>query len=253
LRFWEFLNFKNIENKKNYTSKEIWTYKNYFSEYLKFWAYPEIALIDNENIKQDLIKTYFEIVLYKDLLERYWVENEYVLKYLFKKIVLSNTKEFSISKVFNELKSQNIKIWIQSLYNYLEYFKEIFFISEINDKYKKTGKKYFLYDVWFTNLIDKNNLWQRFENVIFISLLRTFWELKYFKNNIWEIDFVLEKENIAVQVCYKLTIENIDREIKLLEKSEYENKFLVYFDKEKDFNYNWIKILDFFEFEKILK
>lgn len=253
LSFCEFLYFKNIENLKKYTSKEIWSLKKLFTEYLKFWAYPEIALIDNENIKLELVKTYFEIVLYKDLLERYWVENEYVLKYLFKKIVLTNTKEFSISKVFNELKSQNIKLWIQSLYNYLEYFKEIFFISEINDKYKKTWKKFYLYDVWFTNLINKNNFWQRFENVIYLYLINKFWEVKYLKNHFWEIDFIVEDNNLAIQVCYKLTYDNVDREIKLLQKSDIQNKFLIYFDKEKDFNYEWIKIINFFEFEDYLK
>jgi len=252
LNFSEFLYFKNIEKIDLYTSKQKWFLQNTYLEYLQFWAYPEIVLIDNKNIKFDLLKAYFEIVLYKDLLERYWVENEYVLKYLFKKIILNNTKEFSISKVFNELKSQNIKIWIQTLYNYLEYFKEIFFLSEINDKYKKIWKKFYLYDVWFTNLIDKNNLWQRFENVVYISLLRKYWDINYINNN-WEIDFVLEKEDLAIQVCFDLNIENIDRELKQLEKSNYKNKILIYFNTSKDFKVDWINILNIFEFEKYLE
>ncbi len=126
------------------------------------WATPKFP-----RNKTDLIKTYFEIVLYKDLLERYWVENEYVLKYLFKKVVLTNTKEFSFPKVFNELKSQNIKIWIQSLYNYIEYFKEIFFLSEINDRYKT---EVFLLCM-IHKLINKNSL-TKIWKCSFIELLR---------------------------------------------------------------------------------
>lgn len=253
LSFSEFLFFKNIKKNKHYTSKEIGNIKNIFTEYMMYWAYPEICLIDNISIKEDLIKSYFEILLYKDLLERYGVENEYVLKYLFKKVVLNNTKEFSISKVFNELKSQNIKIGIQSLYNYLEYFKEIFFVSEIHDIYKKNGKKFYLYDVWFTSLIHKNNLWQRFENVVFLLLLRKFQHVNYFKNNIWEIDFVITQGDIWVQVCYRLTIENIEREVKLLEKSKITNKILVYFDTSKDFTYQWIQIISIFELKEALE
>lgn len=44
----------------------------------------------------------------------------------------------------------------------------------------------------------------------------------------------------------------IDREVKLLEKSEYNNKILVYFDKQKDFKINWIKIVSILEFDEYL-
>ncbi len=252
LSFKEFLDFKDKSIWYTYTLKDIWTLKNTFLEYLKFWAYPEIVLINDENIKYDLIKSYFEIVLYKDLLERYWVSNEYVIKYLFKKLVLSNTKEFSTTKVFRELKSQNVKIWMQSLYNYLEYFKQIFFINEINDKYKKTSKKYYLNDVWFTNLVNKNNLWQRFENIVYLFLLRKFEYLFYIKNNFWEIDFIIEKYDLAIQTCHNLNIENFERELNLLNKLNYKNKILVYFDKSWNVSSNEINILDIFEFEKFI-
>ena|GEM_PF-2031292 len=69
-----------------------------------------MVLIDDINIKEDVLKSYFEVVLYKDLLERYSISNEFVIKFLFKKLILSNTKEFSVNKTFNELKSQGIKV-----------------------------------------------------------------------------------------------------------------------------------------------
>ncbi len=254
LSFKEFLNFNSFSEYENIiTSKEVWNMKNLLQKYMKFWAYPELCFIDNKDIKYDLIKNYFEILLYKDLLERYWVTNEYILKYLFKKIVVNNSKEFSYTKVFNELKSQNIKVWIQSLYNYLEYFKDIFFVTDISDKYKKTWKKFYLYDVWFTNLINKNNFWQRFENIVFLSLFRSFWNIVYIKNNDYEIDFVVSEKSLAVQVCYFLSFENFERETKFLQESEFENKFVVYFDKERDFEIKWVKIVSFWEFEEQLK
>lgn len=248
LDFQEFLYFKNITKTNIYTAKDVGLLKNSFNEYMTFGAYPEITLINDKNIKLDLLKTYFEIVLYKDLLERYGIENEYVIKYLFKKIVLTNTKEYSVTKVFNELKSQNIKIGIQTLYNYLEYFKEIFFISEINNKYKKNAKKFYLYDVWFTNLINKNNFWQRFENIIYLLLLRKYKNLKYIHTNNWEIDFLIPEEQIAIQVCYKLNLNNIERESKVLKKSDYKKKYLVYFDLENKIEIDEIELISIFDF-----
>jgi len=251
LSFKEFYRFKFDKNlDKKFSSQEKWELKSIFNEYLKFWAYPEISLIDDENIKNNILKDYFEVMLYKDLLERYWISNEYWIKYLIKKIFLSNTKIFSVNKIFSDLKSQNVKIWVQTLYNYLEYLKQIFFIFEIKNKYK-LEKKYYLNDVWFINLVDKNNFWQRFENIIFMHLLQKFWNIEYI-NDKSEIDFVIEKENLAIQVCYNLNSENFKREIKSLKKSEFEKKYLVYFYKERNFSEEWVEILDVFEFfEKI--
>jgi len=251
LDFNEFLYFKNIKQKEILTPKEIGIFKNVFIEYLQYWAYPEICLIEDKNIKTNLIKNYFEVVFYKDLIERYWINNEYVLKFLFKKIVLSNTKEFSVTKAFYDLKSQNVKIWIQSLYNYIEYFREIFFISELSDKYQKKWKKYYLYDVWFMSLVLKNNYWQRFENIIYLTLLKKYWDIKYLQNRSWEIDFIVDKEDLAIQVCYDLNMENFLREIEFLSESSYKNKILIYFSKEKEFKFKWVKILSIFEFFKI--
>jgi len=249
LSFNEFLNFKNIDQKEAYTSKEKWKLQNLLTEYMQYGAYPEVILVNNDNIKQDLIKSYFEILLYRDLIERYGILNEYVLKYMFKKILLNTTKEFSTIKTLNELKSQNIKLWIQSIYNYLEYMEDIFLIKQINDLYKK-NRKYYLYDVGFINLTNKNNFWQRFENIVFLEFLRKYENINYIKTNKWEIDFVIE--NKVFQVCYDLNYENFEREIKLLNSIKDREKYLVYFNKQKDLKSEDINIISFFEFIKLI-
>ena len=250
LSFNEFLYFKNIDKKHTYTTKERWKLKNLLAEYLQYWSYPEIALIDNKNIKQDLIKSYFEILLYKDLIERYGISNEYVLKFLFKKVLLNVTKEFSTTKTLNELKSQNIKLWIQTIYNYLEYMEDIFLISQINDLYKTRNRKYYLYDIGFINLVTKNNFWQRFENIIFTHLLRKYKDISYIKTTKWEIDFALEDK--VFQVCYDLNYDNFEREIKLLSSIKNKEKYVVYFNKQEGIQSNDIKFINFFEFVDLL-
>ncbi len=253
LNFEEFLYFKNFDNKFVYTEAKIWEMKNLLKEFIDFWAYPEIVLAKNKETKQELIKSYFSLLLYKDLLERYWIENEFVIKFLIKNLLLWITKEFNINKFFNDLKSQNIKIWKQTIYNYLEYLKEIFFVKEINDEHIKGAKKLFFYDVWYNNIIFLENFWQRFENIIFLELVRKFESVCYRKKSSYEIDFVVSEKNIAVQVCYFLSFENFERETKFLQESSFENKFVVYFDKERDFEIKWVKIVSFWEFEEQLK
>ena len=246
LTFEEFLIFKNVNQKETYTVKKKWKLQNLLTEYMQYGAYPEVVLVDNLSIKQDLIKSYFEILLYKDLIERYGISNEYVLKYLFKKILLSITKEFSTTKTLNELKSQNIRLWIQTIYNYLEYMEDIFLVKQINDLYKARNRKYYLNDVGFMNLINKNNFWQRFENIVFTHLFRMTENISYIKTSKWEIDFVLGDK--AFQVCYDLTYDNFEREMKLLSLVKDKEKYLIYFNKQDTIQSDDVKLLNFFEF-----
>jgi len=252
LNFWEFLYFKNIEKNNVFSEKKVWLFKNLVQEFLNFWSYPEVVLAKNKEIKYELIKGYFTLLLYKDLLERYWIENEYVIKYVIKKLLLSTTKEFKINKIFNEIKSQNIKIWKQTIYNYLEYLKEILFIKEIVDEFKKGSKKFFFYDVWYNNITLLENMWQRFENVVFWELSKRFENVVYRKTDAYEIDFIVTEKSMAVQVCYQLNQANIDREVKFLKVSNFQKNYLVYFEKETDFEIKGIELISFVDFSKLL-
>ncbi len=209
-----------------------------------------MVLINDPNIREELLKSYFELVLYKDLLERYSISNEFVIKFLFRKLVLSNTKEFSINKAFNELKSRGIKVGVQTLYTYIEYLKQIFLLKEIGDLYKKTGKKYYFLDVGFMNLIDRENFGQRFENIVFLELSRHFDHLSYAMNDT-EVDFIAQEGSMAVQACFELTFENFERETKSLRKIDAGSKYVVYFQKNGELKFpenEGTRAISFFDF-----
>jgi predicted AAA+ superfamily ATPase len=87
----------------------------------------------NELIKIEILKSYFDVLFYKDILERYKVENEYALKILMKNIALGYTKVFSVNKVFRFLKSQGYSVSINTLYNYFSYLQNVFFIDLLNN------------------------------------------------------------------------------------------------------------------------
>jgi predicted AAA+ superfamily ATPase len=147
------------------------------------------------------------------------------------------------------LKTQWIRIWKDSLYNFYEYLHNIYFIEPLNNYWAKIKwlKKNYLIDVSFANLIWNEDFWQRFENFIFLELRKTHSKI-YFLNRKYEIDFFIPNENKYIQVVYTLTFENLERETKNLLKQDWE-KILIYFDKE-----NWIivpkkiKLISFDEF-----
>ena len=246
LSFKEILNFKDIKIEKNFSTQKKWEIKNIFNDILKYWSFPELVLAKNDIVKTEILKTYFDILFYKDLIERYKIDNEKAIRFLIKKIILWNTKRLNLIKIFNDLKSQWLKIWKNTIYNYFEYLKNIFFVDEIENFYKKTSNIY-LYNFWFWNLFwFTDNLWQNFENLVYLNLKKKYKKILY-KENWNEIDFYIEEINTNIQVCYKLNEENIDREIKPLLKQDWK-KILVYFEKNWEFNFEWVEIVDFMEF-----
>ncbi len=252
LSFKEFIKFKNwefsekIETKNFYSTQENALIKNLFLEFLKYWAYPEIALIDNIQLKEWIIKDYFNLLVYKDLKERYKIDNDFALKYLVSEISKNTWEEFSINKIYTNLKSQWIKIWKDTLYNYLIYLENIFFSKRILNFYSPKGaSKNYLFDLSFWNVFSQNNenCEKKFENAVFLELLRKnnsnlSNNSIYFKKILTrEISFFDEINNCDIQVEFKLEEKSkkLDKIIKNLKKSSEENlkinKKIIYFDK----------------------
>ncbi|MFA5917626.1 MAG: ATP-binding protein [Candidatus Gracilibacteria bacterium] len=251
LTFKEVLRFKNIEIKKNYSTQEQAIIKNIFNENLEFGTFPEIILSTNNLFKIDNLKTYFDVMIYKDLIERYKIENEFSLKYMLKSITNSFTKHININKIYNELKSLNIKIGKTTLYEYYEYIKNVFYTYELDNFYNpKASKKAFLYNIGFNKILgNKQNLGQSFENIIFFELLKKY-EKVYFKKDVGEIDFYIPEIKTNVQVCYELNNDNYTRETKVFPNNNEKN-ILVYFLKEihfdKNDNFELISFKDFID------
>ncbi len=73
-------------------------------EYLRWGGFPQVVLENSTNIKKEFLKEYPEVVILRDVIERYGIKNTFIAKYLFKRVISSNSKEFSIHGIFNDLK-----------------------------------------------------------------------------------------------------------------------------------------------------
>ncbi|MFA6256013.1 MAG: ATP-binding protein [Candidatus Absconditabacterales bacterium] len=249
LSFGEFLRFKKIQLPQHSTATDRGKIKSVFIEYMEYGAYPEIAIIDDKLIKQNVIKNYFDILLYKDLIERYGIGNEYVIKYLIQKILQGYTKETSINKIHNELKSKNIEIGKNTLYNYFEYLENIFFIFRLKNYYSPNGQqKAYLGDTSFANILGKEfNKGQSFENMVYLQLKRTYGDDVYYLKNGHEIDFYIPSQDLALQVCYEMDDTNQKREIQPLLKSKHKNNKLIVFENDNN-KLDTIDYMDWIDF-----
>ncbi len=227
--FREYLQAKEIEIKKYYSSEELSTIINLLEQYFLWGGYPEAVLYPEE--KEKVLQDIFETAILKDVQERHKIRNIIALK-LFINALLSS-KEFSINKFYHYLKSQNIKIGKNVLYNYQEYFEEAFFIFSLrkfNLSYKKSEQslpKIYFIDNGLLTINDIDDKGRLMENIVFIELLRREQTISYYQNQLQEeVDFLIregKKVKTLIQVCYNLdNFLTIDRETRILIKASQE-------------------------------
>jgi predicted AAA+ superfamily ATPase len=225
LSFSEYLSFKDIKVDL-YSSKSLAHIKNAQNRFLKDGAFPETLFLE-EQYKNQTLQEYFNVLLYKDLAERYKITNTVALKFFLKRIIASSTKQISINKIYNELKSNGIKIGKNTLYDFLEYVQNIY-LSLILHRYDKSlvnqelgEKKIYSIDIGLNNATEfkfSDDIGKSLENAVFLELKRLYNEVFYYRNSHSECDFIVNENNKitqAIQVTYDMTdIDTKNREIK---------------------------------------
>ena len=179
LSFAEYLGFQEIEIDL-YSSASLAHIKNALEYYLQEGGFPETLILQKRYATQ-MLQGYFSVMIYKDLIERYGISNTTALKFFLKRIIASSTKQISINKIYNELKSSGIKIGKNSLYDFLDYAQNIYLAMTLH-RYDNSlvnqelgEKKIYSIDIGLTNAIEfkfSDNIGKALENVVFLELKR---------------------------------------------------------------------------------
>ena len=267
LSFSEFMDFKGVEADK-YTYKGGAKLRRLIEEYIKYGFYPEIALESNKNIRVKILQEYFNTLIYRDVIERYDIQDVYLVKFIMKRVYSSLAKEFSINKVYNDLKSAGFKTGKDKIYSLIEHLEDVYFLYPLR-KYARSAKKRMLlnkkvytFDNGIVNAVTADFSADRgkyFENMIFNELYKKSKEIYYLSND-YECDFMVNTGNskIAVQAVVELKESNYGREIKGLKKGmdklKAEIGYIVFLDNrtEQESSDNK-KLVDFFDFLSVLK
>lgn len=229
LSFPEFLSFRSIDSKDTYSTKNRAKIQSSFDEYLTWGGYPE--LVDMESrFKANILQEYFNVMLYRDLMDRYEIRDASILKYLIKRLISSFTKEFSVNKLYNDLKSRGIKIGKDSIYRLMDRIFSIYMVTSVEKydpavvKREMSNKKIYLYDNGIASAIRyafSEDRGKYLENLIFTGIRNTT-EAIFFLKNGYECDFVVFPETekpVLIQVTATLHQDNFNREINGLEKA----------------------------------
>ncbi|AKF24145.1 ATPase [Sulfurovum lithotrophicum] len=225
LSFSEYLAFKDIDVDL-YSSKSIAHVKNAQEKFLTNGGFPETLFLEDQ-YKNKILQEYFNVLLYKDLAERYNITNTVALKFFLKRIIASSTKQVSINKIYNELKSSGIKIGKNTLYDFLDYVQNIY-LALVLHKYDKSlvqkelgEKKIYSIDIGLNNATAfkfSDDIGKSLENAVFLELKRNGQDIFYYRDANHECDFIVNENNCiaqAIQVTYDMSVEDTkNREMK---------------------------------------
>ena len=222
LSFHEFLRFKDflvLDGLTHLSTKKQAKLQSLFEEYFEYGGYPEVVLEEELHKKNTLLQNYYELIIYKDLIERYQLRNEHLIKEFIKTLIRNTAKEISVRKIFKDFKTRGISATVDTLYRYLSILEDagiIYTIRRYDLSFRRemnSKPKIYVHDHSLLSLFTKYNYSYKFENLIFMHLKRRsyfeplnqiyFWKTPTGK----EIDFmVLNRDEITelIQATYEM-------------------------------------------------
>jgi predicted AAA+ superfamily ATPase len=188
-------------------------------EYINLGGFPEVLKTQDT----DIADQYFKDIIYRDIIAKHQIRNIKEIKEL-ALYLISNTGNLNsyanLRKIIGATNTTTIK-------NYIALLGDVFLIHALplfDFSIKKqiyNSNKYYVSDIGFYHAVgfsfspDRGRL---LENIILTDLLRLNYQTYYWKSTKgYEVDFLVQKQKnniLAIQVCYHLTNENMEREVR---------------------------------------
>jgi len=251
LTYKEFLNFHNLS-----------TWKDSFLSYMKVWGLPYlIQLWTDESITTEYVKSIFNTILFKDIVQRYQIRNTSFLEDLIRYLSDNVWNLTTPNNITKYLKSQKIEIWLNSVNEYIKYLCSVFLINKVQrqeivgKKIFEINDKYYFSDIWIRNMLvwwyKPQDIWKILENIVFLHFKTLWYQVFVWKNDDKEIDFVVEKNwnKKYIQVAYLLDEKTQKREFEnLLAIPDNYEKFVLTLDEFAWWDWNWIKCYNIIDY-----
>lgn len=206
-----------------------------------------------------IVEGIYTSVITNDITRRHNITNFDLFNRVVKYIVENVGKTFSANAIVKFLKSEGRSLYVESVYNYINWLEKAFVIYRCQrydlqgKSVLKTQEKFYLADPSLKYCImgfNTKSIASMLENIVYFELRRKGYDVYIGKNESKEIDFVAVKrdERIYVQVCRQLP-EGSDREIaNLLEIKDNYPKYVVTLDELAGGNINGVKIVHLADF-----
>ncbi len=232
LSFREYCRFAGVKT-DSFLEEDMARLVTAFNTYNLEGGYPEVTLQNDRSIKTKILQGYFNTMIFQDLMERYHLTNPERIKYVLKRLMAGISKPASINAIYNDIKSQGLKVSKDDLYDIADKACSIFLLFKVQKFDKSLAKennslpKYYCIDGGLRqNLLkptseDNGKL---LENAVFLHLNRNLSDdgkISYHMNDgkgirRTECDFVVqERDEVSslVQACWDMNEATREREI----------------------------------------
>ena len=245
--FREYLRYKDIDINLHST-KSLGFIKHSLLSYLIDGGFAE-TIDEDKMISRKILSDYLELIVYKDIVDRYNVKNRSLLKHLTKYCFTNIATLISFTKLYNEFKSQGFKLSKDTVFEYISHLEDAYALfgvpiyrNSVKDE-QRNPKKIYAIDNGFKKIYDYaigEDFSKLYENVVFLHLRRQTKEVYYFKQK-QEVDFYtkIDGKQALVNVSYDLKNDKTkQREVKgLFEAMEYfhlDKSYLITKDEESE-------------------
>ena len=232
-----------------------------FQKYVKFGGMPFLYnLAFEEEASLQYLKDIYSSIILKDITQRNKIRDTDMLERVISYLIMNVGNNFSATSISKFFKSENRKVSVETILNYIKAAEESFLIYRVSrddligKKVLNVNEKYYIADHGMREAIlgsNQRDINQIFENIIYLELLRKGYNVRVGKVDNLEVDFVCTKgnEKIYVQVAYLLaSSETIEREFTSLKKiDDNYPKYVISMD-EFNMSRNGIKHINIIDF-----
>jgi predicted AAA+ superfamily ATPase len=227
LSFREFLYFNGLTiNDRAALIRQQTKLNRMFRRYMEQGGFPKLLEFENDALRRDTLKSYYDSILLRDIVARHNLANYRVLEEL-STFLLANTASVNST---NKLKN-TFGVSFDTVKDYTAYLEEACLIFQLNrfawsvKRQLVNPRKFYSIDTGLSNRVSFQvgaRRAQNIENIVFLELIRRKHDIYYYKTkNDKEVDFLVKegpRVSQLIQVCYSIDDEPTrKRELSALE------------------------------------
>ncbi len=204
--------------------------------YLTQGGFPE-TLGTQERDRAKLLRSYVDVVVLRDVIERHKVSNPLALRWMQRQLLSSPAGPFSVQKFWDALRSQGVPVGKDTLHDYLEHLEDSFLVRIVSlhtasERQRMVNpRKAYPVDPGLIPIYDRSGhpcLGHALETVVCLELERRGYEIAYVRTkNDCEVDFLAQGPGLPallMQVCLDISdAATRDRELRALEAAAKEH------------------------------
>lgn len=263
--FQEYLNAHSISlNTKRVGALTRLKLNQHAEAYCRSGGLPEVQMLSTARQKE-IIQSYVDAVVLKDVVERHGVTNIEALRALVYHVLRNPATKLSVNKFYLDIKSRGLRVAKDDVYAFIRHLTDAYLIfslplwSRSEKKRQVNPKKMYVIDngvlaAYSTQLTKDQGAY--LENLVYITLRRQGDKLGYYETKQgYEIDFVYREKDttLLVQAAWSLNNESTrEREFRALRQASTElpnsKCVIVTFDEEGMSEDGTIQILPLWKF-----